>query len=137
MSLVSIDLGTTNMKVQAYDHAFKKLWSASRAVVYDREGKFVEFDAEKYFDDLAAMLKELSQSGVIAAGEKCHITLTGQAESLVVLDKNYKPLMNAISWMDERSQEECEYISTLVTDEECYQVTGQCAVLPTWPATKM
>lgn len=137
MSLVSIDLGTTNMKVQAYDHSFKKLWSTSRAVEYARAGKFVEFDAELYFDTLAGMLHELSQAGVIAQGEKCYITLTGQAESLVVLDKNMKPLMNAISWMDERSQEECEYISTLVTEEECYQVTGQCAVLPTWPATKI
>ncbi len=137
MSLISIDLGSTNVKVMAYDHAFKKVWQGSRAVVYERDGKFVEFNAETYFEDLAQMLKELAQSGKIAPEEKCWITLTGQAESLVVLDRDMKPLMNAISWMDERSQEECEYISTLVTDEECYQVTGQCAVLPTWPATKI
>ena len=137
MSLISIDLGSTNVKVMAYDHNFKKVWQGSRAVEYDRDGKFVEFDAEVYFDDLAQMLKELAQSGAISAAEKCWITLTGQAESLVVLDSDMKPLMNAISWMDERSQEECEYISTLVTDKECYQVTGQCAVLPTWPATKI
>lgn len=137
MSLISIDLGSTNVKVMAYDHSFKKIWQGSRAVEYDRSGKFVEFDAEVYFDDLAQMLKELAQSGVISPDEKCRITLTGQAESLVILDSNMKPLMNAISWMDERSQEECEYIGTLVTDEECYKVTGQCAVLPTWPATKI
>ena len=137
MSLISIDLGSTNVKVMAYNHAFQKVWEGSRAVVYERDGKFVEFNAEAYFDDLAQMLNELAHSGKIAADEKCWITLTGQAESLVVLDSNMKPLMNAISWMDERSEEECAYISTLVTDEECYKVTGQCAVLPTWPATKI
>lgn len=137
MSLVSIDLGTTNVKLVAYNHSFQKVWEISRAVEYERNGKFVEFNAETYFADLVQMLEELSGSGAVPAGEPCRITLTGQAESLVVLDGNMKPLMNAISWMDERSQEECAYISTLVTDEECYKVTGQCAVLPTWPATKI
>ena len=137
MSLVSIDLGSTNVKVMAYDHTFKKVWQASRTVVYDRNGKFVEFNAEDYYDDLAQMLHELSESGALSKDEKCRITLTGQAESLVILGEDMKPLMNAISWMDERSQEECAYISTLVTEKECYQVTGQCAVLPTWPATKI
>ena len=56
MSLISIDLGSTNVKVMAYDHSFKKIWQGSRAVEYDRSGKFVEFDAEVYFDDLAQML---------------------------------------------------------------------------------
>ena len=133
MNLISIDLGSTNVKVMAYDSQFNKLWSGSRAVVYERDGKFVEFDAEVYYNDLAAMLKELSA----AVEGPFVISLTGQAESLVILDQNMKPLMNAISWMDERSEEECQYISTLVTDEECYQVTGQGAVLPTWPATKI
>lgn len=137
MRFVSIDLGSTNVKVMAYDHTFKKIWENSRAVQYLREGKFVEFNAEDYFGDLAQILKELAQSGKISAEEKCVITLTGQAESLVILDENMKPLMNAISWMDERSEDECEQISKLVTDKECYQVTGQCAVVPTWPATKI
>ena len=133
MNLISIDLGSTNVKVMAYDTNFRRLWSGSRGVQYQRDGKFVEFDAEAYYNDLAAMLKELSQ----AVEGPFVISLTGQAESLVILDRNMKPMMNAISWMDERSQEECAYISTLVTNEECYRVTGQGAVLPTWPATKI
>lgn len=133
MNLISIDLGSTNVKVMAYNAEFNKLWSSSRAVQYQRDGKYVEFDAEAYYNDLAAMLNELS----CAVEGPFVITLTGQAESLIVLDDKMQPMMNAISWMDERSEQECEYISTLVTNEECYQVTGQCAVLPTWPATKI
>ena len=133
MNLISIDLGSTNLKVMAYNAQFQKLWSSSRAVQYQRDGKFVEFDAQVYYNDLVAMLKELSG----AVEGPFVISLTGQAESLVILDKEMKPMMNAISWMDERSEEECEYISSLVTDEECYRVTGQGAVLPTWPATKI
>ncbi len=137
MSLIAIDLGSTNVKVVAYDNDFCKLWEASRIVHYFRDGKIVEFDTEVYFDDLVGILKDLSSSGRVSLQGSCRIALTGQAESLVVLDESLRPLMNAVSWMDERSEEECKYISTLVTKEESYQVTGQCAVLPTWPATKI
>jgi len=65
------------------------------------------------------------------------IAFTGQAESLVVLDGKGMPLMNAISWMDERSTAECEILSKQFGPVECEAVTGQMAVLPTWPATKI
>ncbi|MBQ8759796.1 MAG: hypothetical protein IJZ20_08910, partial [Clostridia bacterium] len=65
------------------------------------------------------------------------IAFTGQAESLVVVGKDGKPLMNAISWMDERSVIECAELEKLFSKEECERVTGQQAVLPTWPATKI
>jgi xylulokinase len=45
--------------------------------------------------------------------------------------------MNAISWMDERSTEECAQLEKQFPPELCEAVTGQMAVLPTWPATKI
>lgn len=137
MRIISVDLGTTNVKVMAYDQMFRKVWSSSRAVIYKRNGKFVEFDAVVYFDYLAGILKELATSGMIAEGQTCILTLTGQAESLVVLGRDMRPLMDAISWMDERSEAECEMLRKEVSREECYRVTGQNAVLATWPATKI
>ena len=57
--------------------------------------------------------------------------------SLVVLGKDGKPLLNAISWMDERSVEECAQLAARFDAATCEAVTGQMAVLPTWPATKI
>ncbi len=104
-----IDLGSTNIKIAIYDRDFNLIDRQSRPVEYIRDNGFVEFDAERYARELrellATMVKENDLSG------KAHIALTGQAESLVVLGRDGKPLMNAISWMDERSVEECAILS--------------------------
>lgn len=132
---IGVDLGTTNVKAALYSENMELIARESSPVEYIREGNRVEFDAEGYFcilrDLLAGMLKK---NGVNAVKG---IAFTGQAETLVCLGKDGKPLMNAISWMDERSQEECAILAEMFPQEKCEAVTGQQAVLPTWPATKI
>lgn len=130
-----IDLGSTNIKVAIYDSDFKLLDRRSRPVSYIRENGFVEFDAHAYFQELLALLREMVIANNISTIRE--LSLTGQAESLVVLGNAGQPLMNAISWMDERSTTECEELAQRFTPEMCEAVTGQMSVLPTWPATKI
>lgn len=137
MQFIGIDLGSTNTKAAIYDDNFKCLASESEPVLYERSESIVEFDADLYYKSLAAALKRLAERPEVKVDEVQRITLTGQAETLIVLDKEGKPLMNAISWMDERSRSECEELAEQFTAEECELVTGQQAVLPTWPATKI
>ena len=132
---IGVDLGSTNIKAALYDSKLQLIDRQSKPVEYIRENGFVEFDTAEYcnilVELLSTMLKEHNVKRVV------QIAFTGQAESLVVLDASGQPLMNAISWMDERSTEECAALTALFTQEECEQVTGQQAVLPTWPATKI
>ncbi len=130
-----IDLGSTNIKIALYDRNFNLIDRQSRPVEYIRENGFVEFDAVAYSHVLLGLLRTMVQSNRIAHLEQ--IALTGQAESLVVLGADGQPLMNAISWMDERSTEECAVLSEQFDPATCEAVTGQLAVLPTWPATKI
>ncbi len=132
---IGIDLGSTNIKAAAYDRSLNLIDMRSRPVVYVRENGFVEFDAEKYFDDLLALVSDIVTANNIRS--VAQIAFTGQAESLVVVDKQGKALMNAISWMDERSVKECQALSAQFSPELCERITGQQAVLPTWPATKI
>lgn len=132
MKYIGVDLGSTNLKAAVYDETFRCLAQETEPVAYERDSGFVEFNAEAYFQSLAALLRRLGQTDGVT-----HIGFTGQAETLVVLDANGKPLMNAISWMDERSREECEILAAQFDAQECEAVTGQMAVLPTWPATKI
>ena len=132
---LGIDLGSTNIKAALYDEKMNLKDRKSIPVTYIRENGFVEFDAKVYAENLVSLLSGmLKENGVKSVLE---IAFTGQAESLVSVGENGLPLMNAISWMDERSTEECEELITLFTKEECEAVTGQQAVLPTWPATKI
>ena len=130
-----IDLGSTNIKVAIYNKEFKLIDRQSRPVEYIRDNGFVEFDAYKYCQDLIGLIADMVKANGIK--EIRQIAFTGQAESLVVLGKDGMPLMNAISWMDERSVEECEILGEKFSPNLCEAVTGQMAVLPTWPATKI
>ena len=130
-----IDLGSTNIKIAIYSEDFKLIDRQSRPVEYIRENGFVEFDAVTYCQILTDLLTAMVEDNGIKAIRQ--IAFTGQAESLVVLGADGTPLMNAISWMDERSTEECKLLEQQFTHEICEAVTGQMAVLPTWPATKI
>ena len=130
-----IDLGSTNIKIAIYSEDFKLIDRQSRGVDYIREGGFVEFDALTYCQILVDLLDAMVKENNITAIRQ--IAFTGQAESLVVLGADGAPLMNAISWMDERSTEECKILEKQFPHEICEAVTGQMAVLPTWPATKI
>ena len=132
---IGVDLGSTNIKAAIYDHNFNLIDRQSRPVEYIRENGFVEFDAYAYCRDLICLLADMTKANHIAHVEQ--IAFTGQAESLVVLGSHGRPLMNAISWMDERSVAECGTLAQQFAPELCEAVTGQMAVLPTWPATKI
>ncbi len=132
---IGVDLGSTNIKVALYDGDMHLLDRQSVPVQYITEGGVVEFDALAYCRGLKELLKKVvAENGVKKIDE---IAFTGQAESLVSAGEDGKPLMNAISWMDERSVSECEILSKQFPHAVCEEKTGQMAVLPTWPATKI
>jgi xylulokinase len=139
MAYIGIDLGTTNIKAALYaGEALSGLAILARPVAYTREGNRVEFSADSVADAVVDMLRELgNKASLEGAGPITQVTLTGQAESLVLLGKDGRPLRPAISWMDERSTAECRELAGRFTPEKCYAVTGQRAIIPTWPATKI
>lgn len=132
---LGIDLGSTNTKAAIYDASLRLVGQMSCPVDYQRENGFVEFDAECYFEKLASLIAQLTQKYGVQVIHQ--IALTGQAESLVCIDASGHALMPAISWMDERSSEECRELAAQFDASRCEQVTGQQALLPTWPATKI
>ncbi len=132
---IGIDLGSTNIKAAVYDENLKLIDRRSIPVTYIRENGFVEFNALEYAKNLTELLSIMIRDNNINTVSE--IAFTGQAESLVIIGENGEPLMNAISWMDERSVQECEELTKIFSKEECENVTGQQAVLPTWPATKI
>ena len=131
---IGVDLGSTNLKVALYDENLTYIAQKSASVDYIRQGEFIEFDAETYFESLETLLASLTADH---PGQVKQIAFTGQAESLICLGADGKPVHNAISWMDERSDEECKLLEQKFSAEECHRITGQQAVLPTWPATKI
>ena len=137
MYYIGVDLGSTNIKVAIYSKAMKLIDRQSYPVEYIRKNGFVEFDADLYCNNIMKLISSMIEGNSIPSDRVAQITFTGQAESLVVLNKGGNTMMNAISWMDERSVKECEELAAQFTSKEIEAVTGQMAVLPTWPATKI
>jgi xylulokinase len=142
MIFIGIDLGTTNIKAALYaekNGALSRMAISSCPMMYTRSRREVEFDADKVVETVLELLKELENKGIADNGNFTvkQIALTGQAESLILLGKDMRPLRPALSWMDERSSAECEELAKSFSPEECYAVTGQKAIIPTWPATKI
>lgn len=138
MGFIAIDLGTTNIKVAVFDDALKTLGIVSENVSYKRHNDFVEFNADDYFNLVCASIKKCCQAAFEHTPYPVRqIVLTGQAESLVMLDRHDKPLRMAISWLDMRSKEECEELKQHFDSRTCYSITGQPEIIPTWPVTKI
>ena len=89
MNIISIDLGTTNIKVSVYDQKLHPIATLSETVQYDRDGDFVEFDCDMYFRSIEEMIRKAAGAGKDAnAGDVVQIVLTGQAESLILLGQD-------------------------------------------------
>lgn len=138
MGFLTIDLGTTNIKVATFDDELNELAVENRGVKYLRHGKRVEFDAETYFSFVKDAISECCRRSFSSSPYPLRqIVLTGQAESLVILGGDMQPLRPAISWMDMRSEMECIQLEGEFSPDTGYHITGQPAIIPTWPVTKI
>jgi Sugar (pentulose and hexulose) kinases len=138
MGIIAIDLGTTNIKVAAYSDKLVPASLESHNVNYDRTGGFVEFDAEGYFATIVELIAACRHASAASLGPgPVQLVLTGQAESLVVVGRDGRPLRPGISWLDMRSTAECVELSKHLDRDLCYRVTGQPEIIPTWPLTKI
>ncbi len=121
--LVGIDLGTTNIKVSAYDPQGNLLASASkRNVITYHETGWSEFDAEAIWQSVTSGLQEISSAcggGISAVG------ISSFGESNVLLDSNGNIVYPMITWFDPRTTEEVDQITQSLSPKEIHQITGQ------------
>lgn len=138
MFFIAIDLGTTNVKIALYDEELRLLALEKKKVLYQRKGDFVEFDAALYFADLLTLIRRCAEkAGCSFKRSEIYITLTGQAESFVLVGYDGVPLQKAVSWMDTRSKTECREMIDDFGEEKGFRITGQPWIAPTWTATKL
>jgi xylulokinase len=135
--IVTIDLGTTNIKSTVFDSSLRQISQTASKVHYRTDGAVVEFDPDKYWETCSAQIVEaIRLAGIDHRGVRA-LSLTGQAESLVILDGRLEPLRMGISWMDNRSGRECEELRRVFPPEIGYGITGQPDIITTWPLTKI
>lgn len=129
MIFLGIDLGTSSLKAITIDESGKLLGQASREIpVYYPRNNWAEQDPEDWWIAARDCIKELSLAGIFDKDEIRGIGLSGQMHGLVVLDKNNQVLHPAILWCDQRTQPECDEITSYFGSERLSELTGNKAL---------
>ena len=136
--ILSVDLGTSNVKGAVFDIQGKELAKASIEyfLLYPAKS-IVENDVEVYWNKVKKILKDLCCKIGSRAKKIIAIVTSSQAETIVPLDRDYKPLRNAIVWIDIRSIEEAKEIENHFNTLKQFNRTGYPTVDPSWPATRI
>lgn len=138
MLVYAVDLGTTNTKVVLFDERLRRLASASTPTVLERDGDRVELSPARLLADVIDLLGRCARdAGVATAAQHAIVALTGQAESLVLVDAAGDDVRPAMSWLDDRAAVEAEELADRFDADEAFAVTGEPASSTTWPASKL
>ena len=131
-NLLGVDFGTTALKACLFDQDGNLLDTKSVQYKLITKGDFIEFDAEEFFNVFISTVNEIRKNNKVDA-----LAVDTQGETLIVLDKNGKPLMNAIIWLDNRAEKQAKDMEERFGLEKIYNITGQAEIPAGYPAPKI
>jgi len=110
--LLGLDLGTTGAKAVVIDETGKVVSRATEEypLIVPRPG-WSEQDAGDWWRASATAIRRAIASAEVDPGEIEGIGLTGQMHGLVLLDGEGKVLRNPILWNDQRTAEQCAWMT--------------------------
>ena len=136
--LIGLDLGTTALKIALFDKKGELLAvSTQEYTLMTPKVNFVEEDVEVYWKAFCDGLADLKTQYPITEEDSIALAISAQGETMICIDKDGKPLRNAIVWMDNRAGDEAKAMADHFSDETCYKITGQVSFEPCWPAAKI
>jgi len=136
--ILAFDLGTTALKCALHNLNGDVLAKASEEYqLITPDADSVEMEVETYWQAFkSAVSKVLKESG-INPNEIKAMGVSAQGETLILVDRDGKPLRRAIVWLDNRAQKESETLGEIFGHRHAYEITGQVKLVPTWPASKI
>lgn len=136
--IISVDSGTTASKISLFDAKGELLGiSTQEYKLLTPTALEVEIEAETLWKAFKIGVAEVLKKTKVKPENIRALGISAQGETLIPIDKNGKPLRNAIVWLDNRAQEEAEILDKKFDDGYSYKITGQVKIVPTWPASKI
>lgn len=97
----------------------------------------VELSPDTYWDALCSLTRTLPEKAGQSPRDVLALAISSQGETLICLDKNGQPVMDAIVWLDNRSTVEAQEAQDQIGTKKVYERTGQGEIAATWTATKI
>lgn len=133
--LIGIDIGTSGTKSILVDEEGRLIASATAEYPMQQpQNGWAEQDPEDWWNGVCVTLRQITRS----VPKECiaGIGLSGQMNSLVMLDKADSVIRPAILWCDQRTGAECEQIERIIGREKLVAITANPA-LPGFTASKL
>ncbi len=136
--LLALDIGTTAVKAALFDIRGKLLGLGADEYSLDTpRPDIVELEVERYWTSTQKALQKALQQGGLAPEQIQGLSVTGQAETLILLDEQGVPLRKAIVWLDNRAVDQAKAIEKHFGLAKLFRMSGQNEMLPCWPAAKL
>lgn len=135
---LGLDMGTTGVKAAVFDNSGNMLGSGLTEYTLETPAPdIVELDAEIYWQSAKSAITEAVTQAGAAPADIRSLSITGQAETLIMVDAGGRPLRKAIVWLDNRAAEEAAELEKEFGSDELFRLSGQTEMLPCWPAPKI
>ncbi|MBE6391686.1 MAG: hypothetical protein E7042_05740 [Lentisphaerae bacterium] len=135
---LGLDMGTTGVKAAVFDNSGNMAGVGLTEYTLETPAPdIVELDAEIYWQSAKSAISEAIGQAGIAPADIRSIAITGQAETLIMVDENGKPLRKAIVWLDNRAAAEAKELEERFGSDALFRLSGQTEMLPCWPAPKI
>ncbi len=123
--IVAADCGTTGSKAVVYDITGKPVGSGYQeyGLEFPQSG-WVDQDAKMLFDTLLSVVSRAVKAADILPSDAAAICLSTQRCTLICVDQDGNPLRKAISWQDNRTDQQCELIRQRIGADRFYDTTG-------------
>ena len=121
--IIGVDIGTSSLKAALFDANMKQVsFHQVEYPLIHKDNGHIEQISERWYSALCeatrTVIKNIEVSRVAA------LALSTQGGTLVCLDNRYRPVMNAISWMDNRTVETEQLLPDGMSTDDVRRVTG-------------
>jgi sugar (pentulose or hexulose) kinase len=136
--ILSVDLGTTAIKVALFDAEGRVLASSTHEYsLLTPSTLAVELPVETYWQAFRSGVAGVLAASRVKPGSIRALGISAQGETLIFAGRDGLPLRDAIVWLDNRAQKEAEELNREFPEKDTYRITGQVSIVPTWPAAKV
>ena len=135
---LGLDIGTTGVKAAVFDAIGNMLGGGLQEYTLETPAPdIVELDAEIYWQSAKSALNQAVEQSGIASEKIKALSVTGQVETLIMVDDQGEPVRKAIVWLDNRASEEAKFLENKFGSDKLFRLSGQTEMLPCWPAPKI
>src|SRR5829696_3190022 len=122
--LIGADVGTTNIKVVAFDRSGRALEGGGSPTPthYPGPGRAYH-DPEELWDSFAATLRRVTEK-LDEPGRAASLAVASMGEAAVPLDSSGAPTHDIIAWFDRRAQQQAEQLGRVVGQDRLFGLTG-------------